>query len=240
MKDAHRRGRTSWPLAFVLIFLLLASIGAFIFWRVETWPARNAQAASAELERLGRKARDAFLEIAQLQPRVTIHDRVYFEKTSAVAELAVLSRQTEVEHEFNHTWAGSTKRIKLHGTFAVKAGFDLRENLTVDVRENEIVIEIPHAKILTVEQKQVDVLEFQNGLWNRMSAADLEKEFATLPNLARQKAEQSGLTAEAEVTLKQQLEERIGASQPIRLAFPLKDVVETVKRSRLGRTSATL
>ncbi|MEP6821826.1 MAG: DUF4230 domain-containing protein [Chthoniobacterales bacterium] len=221
MTDDHRRGRISWPLAFVLVTLLLVGIAGFIFWRIETWPVRNAQAASAELERLGRKARDAFVEIAQLQPRVTIHDRVYFERTSAVAELAILSRQTEVEHEFMHTWAGSTKQIKLHGTFDVKAGFDLRENLTVDVGEKEIVVEIPHAKILTVEQKKVDVLEFQNGLWNRMSAADLEKEFAILPALARAKAERSGLTAEAEIALKEQLEAKIGAAQPIRLVFPL-------------------
>ena len=181
---------------------------------------RNARAASAELERLGRKARDAFVDLAQLQPRVTIHDRVYFEQTSAVAELAVLSRQTEVDHEFVHTWAGSSKQIKLHGTFNVKAGFDLRQNLTVDVRENEIAVQLPHAKILTVEQEKVDVLQFENGFWNRVSAADLEKEMATLPKLAREKAEQSELMAEAEAALRQQLEARIGTERPLRLVFP--------------------
>src|SRR3712207_6159046 len=99
---------------------------------------RTAAAGSAELERLAKNARDAIVELAQLQPRVTINDRVYFEQTNAVAELALMSRQTEVDHESMHTWAGSTKRIKLHGTFNVKAGFDLRENLSIDVRENEI------------------------------------------------------------------------------------------------------
>ena len=215
-----RKRRFSWALAFTLIFLFAALIGAFVFWRIETWPMRNARAASAELERLGRKARDAFVDLAQLQPRVTIHDRVYFEQTSAVAELAVLSRQTEVDHEFVHTWAGSSKQIKLHGTFNVKAGFDLRQNLTVDVRENEIAVQLPHAKILTVEQEKVDVLQFENGFWNRISAADLEKEMATLPKLAREKAEQSELMAEAEAALRQQLEARIGTERPLRLVFP--------------------
>ncbi|MEO5720759.1 MAG: DUF4230 domain-containing protein [Chthoniobacterales bacterium] len=216
----------SWALAFTLIFLLIAFIGAFVFWRIETWPMRNARAGSAELERLASKARDAFIELAQLQPRVTIHDRVYFEQTSAVAELAVLSRQTEVDHEFMHTWAGSTKRIKLHGTFHIKAGFDLRENLTVDVRESEVVVELPHAKILTVEQQQVDVLEFENGYWNRISAADLEKEFAALSALARAKAAQSDLLVEAETTLRQQLESRLGQEHPVRLAFPPANAVK--------------
>ena len=150
----RRERKSSWPLAWVLIFAIGAAVLAFFFWRMETWPMRTAQQGSAELERLGKKARDAFVELAQLQPRVTINNRVYLEQTNAVAELAILSRQTEVDHEFMHTWAGSTKRIKLHGTFNVKAGFDLRQNLTVDVRDNEIVVQLPHATILSVEQQQ--------------------------------------------------------------------------------------
>ena len=221
-KSTQRGRKFSWALAFALLCLL----AAFIFWRIETWPARNAKAASAELERLGRKARDAFVDLAQLQPRVTIHDRVYFEQTSTVAELAVLSRQTEVDHEFLHTWAGSTKRIKLHGTFNVKAGFDLRQNLTVDVREKEIVVELPHATILTVEQQKVDVLEFENGFWNRISEADLEKELGALPVLAREKATQSELVIEAETALRQQLEARLGPDRPVRLVFPRDAVVK--------------
>lgn len=216
----RRARRFSWALAVLLIFLLAALFGGFVFWRIETWPARNAKAASAEMERLGRKARDAFVDLAQLQPRVTIHDRVYFEQTNAVAELAVVSRQTEVDHEFLHTWAGSTKQIKLHGTFAVKVGFDLRQNLTVDVSEKEIVVKLPHAKILTVEQQKVEVLEFENGFWNRISEADLEKELEVLPALAREKAERSELTLEAETKLREQLEARLGTERPVRLVFP--------------------
>ena len=214
----HKR-TLSWPLVVLLLFLLALLGGGFIFWRLESWPMRTAQQGSAELERLAKKARDAFVDLANLQPRVTIHDRVYFEQTSDVAELAILSRQTEVDHEFMHTWAGSTKRIKLHGTFAVKAGFALRNNLSVDVRESEIVVSLPHATILTVEQQQIDVLEFENGLWNRISAADVEKEMTALPGLAREKAERSELAAEAEAGLRKQLQDRIGTERPLRLVF---------------------
>ncbi|MGI8437337.1 MAG: DUF4230 domain-containing protein [Chthoniobacterales bacterium] len=178
---------------------------------------RTAGQASAELERIGRKARDAFVQIAHLQPRVTINNRVYFERTTGVTELALVSRQTEVEHEFMHTWAGSTKRIKLHGTFDVKAGFDLHENFSVDVREKEIVVRMPPAKILSVEQKEMDVLEFENGLWNKISSEDVQNEMAALPKLAREKAQQSGLPAEAEVALRQQLEARLGAERPVQI-----------------------
>ncbi len=184
---------------------------------METWPLRNARAGTAELERLGREARDAFVQLAQLQPRVTIKNRVYFERTDGIAELALLARQTQVEHEFLHTWAGSTKRVKLHGTFAVKVGFDFRDNLSVDVRDDEIVVQVPHAKILSLEMQKAEVLEFQNGLWNRITAEDVQNEMAALPALAREKAMQSDLLTEAEAALGQQLGERIHTERPVRL-----------------------
>ena len=190
-----------------------------IFWRIESWPARAAQQSTAELERLGKDLRAAFIDIAHLQPRITINNRVYLEQTTAVSELIVLSRRIEVEHEFLHTWVGSSKRVKLHGTFMVKAGFDLERNLSIDIRANEIIVQLPHARILGIEQDQVDVLAFENGLWNRISGQDLQSELSILPQLAREKATESGLPAEAERALQQQIEQRIHSPQPLRLIF---------------------
>lgn len=216
----------SWPIAFTLIGLVVVAALIFVFYRLETWPARTARQGTNELERLGRDVRDALVEMAQLQPRITINNRVYLEKTTATAQLAILSRQIEVEHEFLHTWAGSTKRVKLHGTFAAKAGFDLQQDVAVDLRDDEIAISLPHASILGVEQKQVEVLEFENGFWNRISAADLEGQLATLPELARQKAAESGILAEAEAALQKQLNERVQAGRPLRLYFQNPTVKE--------------
>ena len=190
-----------------------------VFLRLETWPARTAREGTAELERLGKDVRSAFVDIAHLQPRITINNRVYMEQTVPVSELVVLSRQIEVEHDFLHTWMGSSKRVRLHGTFTVKAGFDLQQELVVDVRPDQIVIQLPHAQILDVAQDQVDVLAFENGFWNRISGDDVQNELAILPQLARQKATEAGLPAEAERALEQQLNERVHAPQPLRLIF---------------------
>jgi hypothetical protein len=220
MSEGHTRQRKfPWALALTLMFLGALALIAFIFLRVESWPIRTAREGTAELERLAVKVRDAFVEMAQLQPRVTINDRVVMEQTTGVAELALASRKMGVEHEFTHTWAGSTKRVKLHGTFVAKAGFDLRENVAVDVRKDAIAVQMPRAKILGIEQEKVEVLEFENGYWNRISATDIENELAALPRLAREKAEQAALTADAERALEEQLQQRLGSARPVTLTF---------------------
>jgi Protein of unknown function (DUF4230) len=212
-------GGISWPGALTLVVVILAVVATLIFLRLETWPTRTAQQGRAELERLSKDLRAAFVDIAQLEPRITVNNRIYMEETRPVSELVVLSRRIEVEHEFLHSWVGSSKRVKLHGTFNAKAGFDLRQNVSIDIRSNEITVQLPHGQVLGIEQGQVDVLAFENGLWNRISGEDLQKELSILPRLAREKATESGLPAEAEHALRQQIEQRIHTPQPLRLIF---------------------
>jgi len=218
-KKSAGEARFSWPIAFALIALVVASVVVVVFLRLESWPSRTAKQSTAELERLGKDLRAAFIDIAHLQPRIMINNRVYMEQTTPVSELMVLSRRIEVEHEFLHTWMGSTKRVKLHGTFRVKAGFDLRQDLKVDIRPDQIVIQLPHAQILDVTQEQVEVLAFENGFWNRISGDDVQSELSILPELAREKAAETGLSVETERALQKQLDDRIHTPQPLRLIF---------------------
>ena len=211
--------RVAWPLAWTLVALIVATTILVIFLRLESWPARTVRQSTAELERLGKNLRAAFIDIAHLQPRITINDRVYMEQTMPVSELVALSRRIEVEHELLHTWVGSSKRVKLHGTFVAKAGFDLRKGLSIDIHPDQIIVQFPHAQILGVEQQQADVLAFENGLWNRISGQDVQSELSALPQLAWKKAAESNLSVEAEETLQQQLEQRIHTAQPLRLIF---------------------
>ncbi|MDQ2825227.1 MAG: DUF4230 domain-containing protein [Verrucomicrobiota bacterium] len=213
-------------MALTLVALIVAAVVVIVFLRLESWPARTAHQGTAELERLGKDLRSAFVDIAHLQPRITINNRVYLEQTTPTSELSILSRRIEVEHEFQNTWAGSSKRVKLHATFAVKAGFDLRQDFSVDLRPNEITVQLPHAQILGVEQEQLEVLAFENGFWNRISSNDVQNELSTLPQLARQKATETNLAEQAEQALQEQLAARIHTPQPLRVIFtsaPKKD-----------------
>jgi hypothetical protein len=219
MLKSARAGKFSWPIAATLVVLILAVAAIFVFWRLETWPARTVGQGTEDLERLGKDLRAAFVDIAHLQPRITINNRTVVDAPMPTAELAILERQIKVKREFQHSWAGSSKRIKLSGTFLVKAGFDLRQDVAVDVRPDEIVIQLPHAAIVGVEENHVDVLAMENGLWNRITGADLEKELGQLPEMARKQANEIDLPAEAEQEFQRQLNKRIHSKQSIRLVF---------------------
>ena len=90
------RRRLGWPAVLALIVLVLALLVGFIFLRLESWPARTARQSVTELERLGREAQAVFAQLAHLQPRVTVNNRVFLEQTTTVAELSVLARKMEV------------------------------------------------------------------------------------------------------------------------------------------------
>ena len=94
---SHRK--FSWPLALTLIFLIGAIVGTIVFFRLESWPARTARQSADQLERIGRDLRDTLVDLAQLQPRTVVSSRVYLDKTIEAPELAILSRQIEIENE---------------------------------------------------------------------------------------------------------------------------------------------
>jgi hypothetical protein len=213
------RRHFSWTFAFMIIVLSGIAAGVFVFERCTSLPGRAARTSVDQLERLGRDMRNAIVQIAQVQPRVTINERVYFEKMTPVSELALISQRLEVEHEFLHTWAGSSKRLRLHGTFTAKAGFDLHREISVSVQPEGIVVRLPHAQLLSVEQNAVDVLGFENGFWNPISGADVQSELTTLDKLARDRALERDLPEQAEHEFRNQLTSRVRTGSPIHVLF---------------------
>ena len=89
----------------------------------------------------------------------------------------------------------------------------------MNVSPNEILIELPHAQILSVEQQQVEVLTFENGFWNRISPDDIQAELA-VP--ARSWRARTGLLARGsrEQAFTRELREKFHPPQPVRAIFP--------------------
>ncbi|MHA3775682.1 DUF4230 domain-containing protein [Verrucomicrobiota bacterium sgz303538] len=196
-ESPQHRSRMGCAAAMALAILIVALLGGYVFYRLESWPMRTA-----------RELREAFGEVAQVQPKITVNNRVVFEQTASVLELAVVSRPTQVEREMEHEWLGSKKHIKLRGTYQVRAGFDLTKPFSVKLEDNKMIVEIPPPRILSVDQVDAEVLALDNGYWNKIQPQDLETELRALPLLARQKATETGLQREALEALTKRLKER--------------------------------
>ena len=224
--------RAGWVAAFLGALLILAVLAAFIFYRLETLPGRALAAGSAKVEDWAGKVRDAFVAVAHIQPRVTVNERVVMEQASPVLELAVLERETTVERDTTASWMGSTKRIRLRGLYRIKAGFDLRQPFAAHIdgtRAQIVRVEMPPARLLSVEQEKLEVLDLDDGLWNRVKPDELQQEIAALNDEARLKAVDAHLTRQAETVFLDELREKLGPGHEVLGSTGLNSVVASPK-----------
>jgi Protein of unknown function (DUF4230) len=206
-REMHRRSYLV-PLLLLLVFLALAITGKLIVDQMAAWPTRLVDSASNQASIDARKIRDAFVDLFQLQPKISVNETAVYGETKSALELVVVDRDTDVTHDAAETWFGSTKTIRMHATYRVKAGFDLSRKLEVNVAGQEVNIKVPKATILSVEPLSLAVDELRDGLWNRIQPEDIDRELKKMPELARAKA--SSLPGEAEQTFQRLLSERLG------------------------------
>jgi hypothetical protein len=201
-------------LILAIAFSLLAA--AFMLDRLGSLPARLLNSASNQTASEIAKVRNAFFELFHLQPKIKVDETVVQQQTVTAPELAIVSRDVEVIRSAVQTWWGSTKTIRLRSVYRIKAGFDLSQKFEVQVRGSEIVVDLPKAKILSIEPVSTNVEELRDGLWNKIQADDIEKEVNKMPEIARAKS--NTLPDEAEETLKRLLAQKMD-KQNIRVEF---------------------
>jgi hypothetical protein len=205
---AMNRRKYLWPGVLLLVVLLLFLIFKMLLDQVTSWPARELHSVSDQASSEARKVRDAFVELFQLQPKISANDNVVFEQTKTALELAVVSRDIEVTRDDAQTWLGSIKTIRIHATYRVKAGFDLSQKLEINVAGRDVDIKVPKAKILTIEPLSIIVEVLRNGLWNKIQPQDVDRDLQSMHDLARTKA--TPLADEAELTFKRLLSQKLG------------------------------
>jgi len=202
------RKRHLFPIVLLLVALLLVFTGKTLFDQVTSWPARMINSASDQASAQVRKIRDAFVDLFELQPKITVNQEVMYDQAKTAPELAILSRDIVVTRDAAQTWLGSTKTIRIHATYRVKAGFDLAQKLEVNVSDREAEIKIPKAKILSVEPLSVVVEELRDGLWNKIQPQDVDRELARMQELARAKA--GSLPDDAEQSFERLVSQKLG------------------------------
>jgi hypothetical protein len=195
-----RSYRSAWPLAVLGIVIVLVGSLLFVFWRIETWPARTAAGISGVFQ-------DAF----QFDPRITVDNDVVVEQSTNIAELAVVENTVVVERGYENRWLFSTKRMRARATYAVKSGYDLSHGVDVRVAHDPDVVTVtfPEPKLLSLDQQDLEILEWDNGLWNRLDAADAEEAVDGVRELARERAVAQGVLDEAKASVVDQLSSRL-------------------------------
>ncbi len=200
---------------FLLALLILALLAGFLFYRAE----RNAAAMLA----WGGRVRDAVAAITGLEPRVTVNEQVVIEQARPVLELAVMEHDTTVERETEDSWLGSTKRLRIRGVYHVKVGYPLDHGFNVEVlgpAAAVVRLQLPPPRVLSVEQRGIQVLTMDNGLWNHLSTDELTLEVNNLMMEAKLKANHDGTAAEAQRLFIEQLEQKLGSGHRIEVATP--------------------
>ncbi len=216
--EVMARRRYSWPLAFVACFALCIAGGGYAVWRLTRLPQEAAEAWGRQTSARIRDARAAVVDLFHLRPEVRTQDGALTAGQIETTErLAMVRREREVSREVSATWWGSTKTLKLRGTYRVEAGFDLAKGLSVEVTGQEVHVSVPHAELLSVETVSTHVETLADGLWNRVQPADVDGVLAALP--ANAKAESADLAEAAEQALRAALQERL---EPLGMRLDLR------------------
>jgi len=147
----------------------------------------------------------------QVTPRVTVNETVIIEQTSPILEVATVTRPLLVDHEWSHTWLGSTKTLHLQGIFTAKAGYDLHKPFEISISSSplRVTARLPYPQLLSMQMDSFVVLQDENGWWNRLTEEDRTNAMTTLQSLARQKAEQSGMLEEVRRSAEERIRELV-------------------------------
>ena len=224
--ERKARGWLGCGWTFLLALLILAALAGFLFYRAE----RTAAATLAWGNRVG----EAVAAVTGLQPRVTVNEQVVLEQARPILELAVLERDSTAERDTEDRWLGSTKHLRIRGTYHVKVGYKLDGGFNVQVLRPDAAVvrlQLPPPRVLSVEQRHLDVLTMDDGLWNPVSPDDMTLEVNTLMMEARLKANQNGTPAEAQRLFIEQLQQKLGPGHRIEIV-PLATPTPVASPSR--------
>lgn len=145
-----------------------------------------------------------------LSPQVTINQKIIYNRSNEILELAMIEQDFDVEYQSNSTWMKSEKQILLRGSYRAKIGFNLQKGFNIEVhrggfmRPGHILLRLPHAEVLSVEP--VDIQKHTSSGWiNWVTNNDLDSATRQLEELARDKASKLEMLEAAEHRIESRL-----------------------------------
>jgi hypothetical protein len=206
--------RLPWAVSAGILLVVLTLCLAWLMRSCARMPGEAARAAGEPAVELGRRIVDGLSRRLQLRPEVRVGRETVLAAETALAELATVRREFAHEYTWEHQWLGSTKRLRLRGTFAAKAGFDLQGNLRVEIDPQDLRVQVvlPPPRVLGVEMLSYKAEE-EDGFWNKLNPPEREEAVNALLASARAAAEaDTGLRDEAQRMLEFQIAETVAES----------------------------
>jgi hypothetical protein len=206
--------RLPWAVSAGIMLVVLTLCLAWLMRSCARMPGEAARAAGEPAVELGRRIVDGLSRRLQLRPEVRVGRETVLAAETALAELATVRREFAHEYTWEHQWLGSTKRLRLRGTFAAKAGFDLQGNLRVEIDPQDLRVQVvlPPPRVLGVEMLSYKAEE-EDGFWNKLNPQEREEAVNALLTSARATAEaDTGLRDEAQRMLEFQIAETVAES----------------------------
>lgn len=188
------------------IVLVLIGITACIYWLTFAAPVKT-----------GKDIVEAIKEGMNFNGRITLRETTVYEADRDITELAIREKNYSYTYQWEHSWAGSTKQLKLQGRFRGKAGYDFTGELKdpqnpwgIEVSEDgTVTARMPEPTVLSVEMVDYQILEDSNGMWNKVSKEDREKAVNQLQRGAKQRFAESRVLEEVDATFMQQIEDAL-------------------------------
>lgn len=209
--------------AFLLVVLTFCAI--WLMRSCARMPGEAARAAGEPAVELAKRIADGVARRLQFRPEVRIDRETVLEGETPVLELATVRREFAHEYAWEHQWLGSTKRIRLRGMFAAKAGYDLNENFYFQIDSDDLQVEVglPEPRVLGVEMAAYRAEE-EEGFWNKLSADEREQAVNELLSSARAAAaNDTGLLRDARRMLDEQIGQVVTEAGGVVRSGSLKD-----------------
>jgi hypothetical protein len=134
-----------------------------------------------------------------------VNNTVVIQQQAPVFELATLSQKFQHQYQWTNEWLGSTKQIRITGSFNAKAGFDLDRRFAIEINEKKATVILPEPRILSLEPQGDIKFEDENGVWNWVNADDRSKAINAFQSDARKYSEQADFVSQAKVEAEKKL-----------------------------------
>lgn len=190
---------TNRKIVLYIILLVTFAIAAYVV--LVIIPTRLAERSYEGAKKLGRDISAAL----NVTPEITVNNTVVIQQQTPVFELATLSQSFQHQYQWTNTWLGSTKQIKITGTFVAKAGFDLDKRFAIEMNQKKAVVILPQPRILSLEPQGDTKFEDENGVWNWVNMDDRSKAINAFQSDARKYSEDADFVAQAKTEVEKKL-----------------------------------